>query len=761
MSLETRSGEVFRFGTFEVDVRAGEVHKQGVKIKVQEQPFQVLTLLLQRPGQVISREELRSQIWPADTFVDFDNSLNTSINKLREALGDSADNPRFIETLPRRGYRFIAPVTGVDGKSTAVGAGTITPTRHWKILVLLAAFGAALVAGGLYWRWRQMQRLTAKDTIVLADFTNSTGDPVFDETLKQGLRVQLEQSPFLDILSDERVGEELKLMARQKSEHLTQDVAREVCQREGSKAILVGSISNLGTRYVVGLNALNCNTGDGLASEQVEADSREHVLKALGESTTRLRKKLGESLASVQKYDVPLEEATTTSLEALKAYSLGVKTRYVKGAPSSAPFFRRAVELDPQFATAYGRLAIAYDMAGEVDLKTDNMRKAFGLRGRVSERERLYLETQYYHSLTGELEKAAQAYEMWQQAYPRDPTPPDNLQNVYAYQGKHEEALAEGRETLRLRPYSVASYEDVVSSSLSLNRLDEAQVTLQQADQRKLQSELLLWLRYLFAFLKNDVGERERLVAQGAGQSWPCFEADEGIRQARLGRLREARVLWQRAMRTIQNRGPAEFATFLEDFGGLTEAYFGNQQQARADVAAGQKLTVNRLSEPWAAFALAVAGDVKGAEKLSAELNRRWPLDSVVQRYWLPTIGAAIALDNHNAERAIESLAAMGTYEMSIEGHLEPVYLRGQAFLMQGNGKAAAAEFQKIIDHPGLAGYRPVGALAHLGLARAYTRQGDTTRARAKYQDFLALWKDADPDIPILKEAKAEYAKLK
>jgi DNA-binding winged helix-turn-helix (wHTH) protein/Tfp pilus assembly protein PilF len=732
-----------------VDLCAGELRKQGVRIKLQEQPFHILTVLLHQAGEVVAREDLRAQLWPADTFVDFDNSLNTAINKLREALGDSSESPRFIETLPRRGYRFIAPITSSDQRVAA-------PTRAWKIAFAVVAVA---VGGGLLWRSQQLPQLTEKDTIVIADFTNTTGDPVFDETLKQGLRVQLEQSPFFNILSDERVGEELKLMARQKDEHLTRDLAREVCQREGSKAILVGSISNLGTRYVVGLNAFNCNTGDGLASEQVEADSREHVLKALGESTTRLRKRLGESLASVQKYDVPLEQATTTSIEALKAYSLGVRTKHEKGGPSSIPFFKRAAELDPQFAMAYGRLANAYDMAGEVELKSESIRRAYSLRDKVSERERLYLETQYYHSLTGELEKAEQVYEIWQQVYPRDPSPHDNLQNIYVYQGKHEEALAEGRETLRLRPYSVSSYEDVFQSALCLNRLDEAQATLQQADQRKMQSELLLWLRYLLAFLKNDVGERERLVAQGASKSWPCFEADEGIRQARLGRLGEARTLWQRAMKTIQNHGPAEFATFLEDFAALTEAYFGNPQQARADVAAGQKLTVNRMSEPWAAFALAVAGDVKAAEKLSAELNRRWPQDSLVQRYWLPTIAAALALDKHDAEGAIESLGVMGAYEMSIEGHLDPVYLRGRAYLMQHDGKAAAAEFRKIIDHPGLAGYRPVGALARLGLARSYSLQGDTAKARTAYQDFLTLWKDADPDVPILKEAKAEYAK--
>src|SRR5712691_8309059 len=325
MALEARSSAIRRFGVFEVDVRAGELRKQGVRIKLQEQPFHVLAVLLERPGEVVTREELRNQNWPADTFVDFDNSLNTAINKLREALGDSADNPRFIETLPRRGYRFIAPVTGADGttKGTATGVSAAAPARNRKMVVTVAVVVlAAGIASGLLWRVRQARRLTEKDTIVLADFVNMTGDPVFDDTLKQGLRVQLEQSPFLNVLSDQKVGDVLQMMKLSKDDLLTQDVTREVCRRAGSKAFLIGTISSLGTHYVIGLNALNCQTGDGLASEQVEADSREHVLKALGESATRMRKKLGESLATIQKYDAPIE-VTTGSLEALKAYSLG------------------------------------------------------------------------------------------------------------------------------------------------------------------------------------------------------------------------------------------------------------------------------------------------------------------------------------------------------------------------------------------------------------------------------------------------------
>jgi len=764
MALEAQSCSILHFGVFEVDVRAGEVRKQGIRIKLQEQPFHVLSVLLRRPGEIVTREELRAQLWQSDTFVDFDNGLNTSINKLREALGDSADSPRFIETLPRRGYRFIAPVNGADGPArvATTGVSAAARTSSLKMAVAVLVLGAG-IAGGLLWHSRK-PLLTEKDTIVLGDFANSTGDPVFDDTLKQGLRVQLEQSPFLNILSDEKVGEELQLMGRAKDERLTKDLARDLCQRVGSKAFLAGSISSLGTHYVISLSALNCQNGDGLASEQVEAESREQVLKALDEPSTRMRKKLGESLPSIQKYDAPVEQATTPSLDALKAYTLGLKTWAASGAHKTIPLFQRAVELDPKFAMAYGRLAVAYSAAGDAHLSADNMRKAYELRGRLSERERLYLESHYYHVATGELEKAAQTYELWKQIYPRDRSPYDNLQNVYAYQGRQEEALAEGLEALRLQPNNVTSYEDVVVSYLCVNRPDKAQSALQQAEQRMLQSEALQFLRYQIAFLRNDVGEMEQLVAASASsQRAPFLEGEEGFREAQVGRLRRARPLWLRAVKSAQNHGPAEFATYYEVTAGLIEAYLGNSQQARADVAAGQKLTVNRLSEPLATLALAIANDASGAEKLSADLNKRWPLDSVVQRYWLPTIRAAVALDGQKAEEAIELLRTMGTYDMSVEATLAPVYLRGRAYLVEGNGNAAAAEFQKILDHPGLVGLglKPVGALAHLGLARAYFLQGDKAKSRAAYKDFLELWKDADPDIPIFQQAKAEYAKLK
>ena len=755
MAFETSSRGILRFGTFEVDLRAGELRKQGTRIKLQDQPFQVLAVLLQRPEDVVTREELRSQIWPEDTFVDFDNSLNTAINKLREALGDSADNPRFIETLHRRGYRFLVPVVG-DEQTTKRS----TKARRWKVVIAAAitVLVCGAVAGGFFWH-QGKSRLTEKDTIVLADFTNTTGDPIFDDSLKQGLRVQLEQSPFLNVLSDQQVDEQLKLMARSAGERLTPDLARDLCQRIGSKAVVNGTISNLGTHYVIGLNASNCHTGVGLASEQAEADSREHVLRALGQSVTRMRETLGESLATIQKYDAPIEQATTSSLEALKAYSLGLKARYTEGAPASIPFFQRAVELDPQFAMAYGRLSMGYDMGGKVGLKDETLRKAYDLRNRASERERLYLESHYYHSLTGDLENAAQVYELWQQIYPKDPVPYDNLQNVYAYQGRHEEALVQGLEVLRLRG-DVSSYEDVVLSLLCLNRLEEAHTRLQEAEQRKLQSPLLRWLRYELALFKSDFGEMDRLEGDTNKLGFPWLLNTRSMREAQLGRLNKSIEVANQAVRIAKDGGGVESAALFQSHAALMAAYLGNPQEARSNVALSQKLSANRLGEPFSALALALASDVRGAEQLCADLNRRWPEDSVVQHYWLPTIRAAVAMERRRPEEAIDLLSGMGTYEMSIESKLDPIYLRGRASLMQGNSNAAVTEFTKIVTHPGLAMQSPVVVLSHVGLARAYVLQSDILKARAAYQDFLTLWKDADPDIPILKQAKAEYAKL-
>jgi DNA-binding winged helix-turn-helix (wHTH) protein/Tfp pilus assembly protein PilF len=769
MAPQPGSPAILRFGVFEVELRAGELRKQGVRIKLQEQPFHVLTVLLQRPGEVVTREELRSQNWPADTFVDFDNSLNTAINKLREALGDSADNPRFIETLPRRGYRFIAPVTDLDGttRGTATGVRAATPTRNRKIVVTVAVVMLAVgIAGGLIWRARQTRRLTEKDTIVLADFTNSTGDPVFDDTLKQGLRVQLEQSPFLNILSEQKVSQTLSLMGRSPEQRLTPELARDLCQRVGSKATLTGTISSLGTHYVIGLNAVNCETGDTLASEQVEADSREHVLRSLGESATKMRKKLGESLASIQKYDAPMEW-TTTSLEALKAFSLGVAVWRVKGDRAALPFFQRAVEMDPNFAMAYGRVGTIYNELGESTLSAENTRRAYKLRDKVSARERLYVESHYHYFVTGELEKAAQVYEVWQQTYPRDGTPYSNLAALYAELGKYEKALEEAREELRLFPKVGDSYYNVGSMYLFLGRLDEAEAVFKQAEERKLESEPLLAYHYQLAFLKGDEGEMERMLETAAGKPGEedLLLSEQSDTEAYYGHLAKARGFSRRAVESARHAGAQETAALWQANAALREAEFGNAALARQDSTAALALAPGRGIEALAALALARAGEVARAQKLANKLNKDFPLNTIFQGYWLPAIRAAIELNRKNPTGSIEILQATTSYELGapeplIVGTMYQAYLRGEAYLLAHQGKEAAAEFQKFLDHRGVVLNFPLGALAHLGLARAYVLQGDKAKARAAYQDFLTLWKDADPDIPILKEAKAEYAKL-
>src|SRR5882762_4331923 len=490
MPIETRPPVLLRFGVFEVDLRAGELRKQGKRIKLQEQPFQVLAVLLQRPGEVVTREELRSQNWPADTFVDFDNSLNTAINKLREALGDSADNSRFIETLPRRGYRFIAPVTGVDGSTRGTATGASVPWRpsSRKIVVTAAiAVLAAGIAGGLLWRARQARRLTEKDTIVLGDFANSTGDAVFDGTLREGLSVELEQSPFLSLVSEEGIYQTLRMMERPANKRLTPEITREVCQRTSSAVALEGSIALIGSRYTLILKAVNCAKGELMASTEAQANDKSHVLDALGKAASEMRRKLGESLSTLQKYNTPLEQATTPSLEALQAYTLGGKSGDF---PTAIPFFQRAIQLDPNFAIAYDQLGGAYGSIGERALGVENTRKAFELRGRVSEMERLNIEADYYFGVTGNLMEAQRSYVRGEQIYPREPGFCGGLGVIYMSLGQYESALKEHREVLRLLPHDSVVFRFVAYTYLLLDRVEDAAATTREAREKGLDSAL-------------------------------------------------------------------------------------------------------------------------------------------------------------------------------------------------------------------------------------------------------------------------------
>ncbi|MGB2675540.1 MAG: winged helix-turn-helix domain-containing protein [Candidatus Acidiferrum sp.] len=751
-----------RFGTFEVDLCAGELRKSGLKIKIHGQPIEVLVTLLERPGEVVTREELQQKLWASETVVDFEHGLNKAINKLREALGDDANNPCFIETLPRHGYRFIAPVNPHSQPTIVSVQGFRT---QWAVVAALISLGALATAG--YFYFPRPPKLTDKDTIVLSDFENKTGDAVFDGTLRQGLSVQLEQSPFLSLVSDQRIQQTLALMGKPADAKLTPEISREVCQRTGGKAVIDGSIAQIGAQYSLILKAVNCSTGDSLTSTQAQATDKSYVLDALGKASSEIRKKLGESLSSVEKYATPVEEATTPSLEALKAYSLGRKTWLEKGDTAALPFFKRAVELDPNFAMAYTQLALLYHDLNEVARGTENARRAYELRGKVSEVERFFIESNYYNDVTEELEKGAQTAQLWQQAYPRDATPHLLLGFDSATQGNWEKALEEWRVAVSLDPNNGVTYYLLSLAYMSLNRLDEAEAVFKQAQERKLDNEQVLQSRYWLAFLKGDTPKMAQLVSTSMGKpgAEDLLLAAQADTEGWHGKLKNAHELTARAMDSARHNDAKETAAGYQAEEALREVEAGNREKSRIEAKAALKLAPNRDVQCMVALALARAGGTTGAEKLAAELDKTYPLDTLVQRYWLPTIRAAAALDRKDPNRAIELLKVASTVELSTPtGDLTvfmcPVYLRGEVFLMLHDGKAAAAEFQKFIDHRGVVMNFPWGALARLGLARAHAMQGDTAKAKAAYQEFLTLWKDADPDILILVAAKAEYAKL-
>jgi eukaryotic-like serine/threonine-protein kinase len=643
-------------------------------------------------------------------------------------------------------------------------------SQRWKILVPVAiVVVAAVVAGGLYFRSRHAAPLTEKDTIVLADFTNTTGDPVFDGALRQGLAVQLEQSPFLSLVSERRIQQTLRQMGQSADARLTADVARELCQRTESAAVLEGSIASIGSQYVLGLKAVNCRTGDSLAQEQVQAARKEDVLKALGDASTKLRGKLGESLSTVEKFDTPIEQASTPSLEALKVFSLGWKTLVHGDYAAAVPLFQRAVSLDLKFAMAYALLGACYSNLGETILAAENAKKAYELRERVSEREKLYIESHYYNFVVGDLKKARQTYELWAEAYPRDSVPPTNLGFIYGILGQNDKALAETREGLLRDPGSGLNYANLVSSYLVLNRLEEARATAEEAQAKQLDSSDLRINLYELAFLENDAAGMAEQVAWSAGK--PGVEdvllANEADTAAYSGRVGKARELSRQAVASAKQAEEKETAAGYEADAALREALFGKAVEARQRAAVALGLSNGRDVQYVAALALGFAGDAVRAQTLAEDLAKHFPEDPLVQFNYLPTIHAQLALSRNDSSKAIDALQAASPYELGQAGvggfllALYPVYVRGEAYLAAHQGSEAAAEFQKILDQRGAVFNEPIGALAHLGLARAYTNSGDTAKAKAAYQDFLTLWKDADPDIPILIAAKAEYAKLK
>jgi serine/threonine protein kinase/Flp pilus assembly protein TadD len=639
----------------------------------------------------------------------------------------------------------------------------------WAAVTAVLAL-LAVVVGGLYLRSHlaapvaKSAPLTEKDSVLLADFVNKTDDPVFDDALKQALTIQLSQSPFLNIVSDRKIEETLRLMG-QPAQRITPDLAREICIRTGSKATVLGSISNLGSQYVIGLSAVGCGNGDTLATEQGQAAGKKDVLKTLGRAAKDLRRKLGESLVTVEKFDVPVE-ATTPSLEALQAYSMGGRTRRRKGDAEAIPFFKRAIELDPNFALAYAGLSLAYFNLNQAGLAAENATKAYELRDRVSERERYRISTTYYHAVTGELEKATEVYELWSKSYPRDDTPPLNLGVVYQQLGRYDKAVVKTEEAQRLAP-TTTGYGNLAFEYIALNRLDDADKVLQRAQSKDFEGLDIRANLYLLSFLRGNSKGMEQQLAWAAGR-----QGDEDVMlsgqadtEAYYGRLTRAQDYSRRAAEAAVRADSKETAALWRAAAGLREAEFGNPAAARHSVDAALSLSSGRDIKLLAALSLARAGDTTNAKKLveQLKLEKTASTNTMLKFYWLPTIDAAIEISKNNPSQAILDLEATMPYELGgplMFAYLYPSWIRGQAYLAANNGTAAAVEFKKLIDHPGIALNQPIASLAHLQLGRAHALAGDAAQARAAYQDFFMLWKDADPDIPILTAAKGEYAKL-
>lgn len=791
MLTQERSPTV-RFGPYEADFREGILRKHGLPLKVQGKPLAVLCVLIENAGNIVSREELRRALWPDNTFVDFDKNLSSAVNKLRDALCDSASEAQYIETIPRKGYRFRAAVeTPSDSDAEQVLSPAVSrekTARFQRTFWLKVGFSAAVVAsivviGALYYLNQKRNLLSERDTVVLADFSNSTGDAVFDDTLKTALAISLRQSPFVNAMAESRIADTLKLMERPSSTRLTPELAREVCLRAGGKAYLQEAIGSLGSEYVLQLRAVNCRSGTTFAEEQVTAESKDKVVEALGQAAVKLRSELGESLATVQRFDVPLDQATTSSLEALKAYTLAQKSARENGAAQSLPYAQRAIELDSNFAMAYEAAGVHYFNLAEPARAAEYLSKAFQLKDHTSERERLKITAAYYSSVTGELDKAAQTYQQQIVEYPHDIAAYNNLGIVFAEEGEYEKAVEITRQGIRIEPTQVTLSENLAGYLLALQRFDEAQRIIREQQSQKPDNYIFPAALYAIAFLASDTKAMSDQEKWFAGK--PEYE-NFGLELASdsdafHGQLKAARELTKKAVDSAIRKDRRETGAIWEATAAQREAAFGNAAEARRLAADALKLAPGSLGvEVEAALAFATAGDEFRAKTLAQDLKRGFPLDSQVQSLWLPTINGQLELNHKNpagALKLLEPASAPGefgaiTFAANASGScLYPTYLKGEAYLASGRANAAASEFKKVIDHSGIVWNCWTGALAHLGLARANALQAtssrgadaDASRVRAivAYREFLSLWKDADSNVPIYEQAKTESLSLR
>lgn len=783
-----QSSKTVRFGPYEADFDEGVLRKHGLPLKIQGKPLSVLQVLVEHSGRIVTRDELCRSLWTSDTFVDFDKNLSTAVNKLRDALCDTAGKAQYIETIPRKGYRFrgaleSAPSPEIEAVSPDTKKRPLLSSHARKIILSAAAVLLCLIVIGNTFSTRFRKRsLTQEDGIVIGDFENSTGEAVFDDALKTALTVSLGQSPFLNVLPERQVSSTLKLMARSPVDRLTPDVAREACLRLGGSAYVTGAIGSLGNEYVLELIAADCQNHRVLAREQVTAESRDRVVEELGKAAIGLRNELGESLATVQRFDVPLEQATTSSLEALQAYSLAERTAHQAGAAQSLPYAQRAIELDPNFAMAYEAVGVHYSNLAEPARAGEYLARAYELRDHASERERLKISASYW-SMSGQLEKAADAYQEAIAEYPRDVAGYNNLGIVLAQQGEYERALEITLRGAAIAPSEATLDENLAGYLIALQRYEEARQVIGKWQARKPDNYIFPSDSYGLAFF---AGDRQEMSAQ---EKWfagkPEYE-NLGLELAAdtaafSGRVKSANQLTVRAVESAIRADRKETGAIWQAIDAQREAAYGIEAPARELAARALKLAPESQGvKAEAAIAYALAGDDLRAQALSRDLRTRYPRDTQMQTEWLPDIEGQLELNKHHQELALKQLeiakppAEFGAVTFAPNGAgscLYSAYIRGQAYLAAGQAEPAEAEFTKILSHGGLVWNCWTGALAHLGVARANALQARSSqgadadaarvRALAAYKDFFVFWKDAEPDVPILKEAKAEYARLR
>jgi DNA-binding winged helix-turn-helix (wHTH) protein/tetratricopeptide (TPR) repeat protein len=796
--MSTEPKVLYEFGPFRVDPEKQLLLREDLPVAISPKVFETLLILIRHSREVVCKEDLMKALWP-DAFVEEAN-LSQNIFMLRKALGDTPEDRRYIVTLPGRGYRFAEQVRTVtqDGDDVVIASrsraqmmveqagtasretlsappGSLGRRESWKYVVPIGsvvALAAVLVLGAVFFRSRQRPvELGEKNSVLIADFVNTTGDPVFDGTLRQGLAVQLEQSPALSVLSDDRIEQALRLMGLPADARLTPEIARQICERTASAAVLQGSMANIGSQYVLGLRATRCRTGEVLAEEQTQSAKKEDVLNALSQIAIKFRTQVGESLTTLEKYDTPLAEATTPSLEALKAYSTAWKVNGPKGAEAAVPFFKQAIEIDPKFAMAYASLGLMYGTTGEPALATENIRKAYELRERASDNERFFIAAYYDGRATGNQEKAQKTCEAWAQAYPHNFIPHAMLSGfIYPASGRYQQAAEEAEKAIQLGPDMAIGYLNLGFSYIYRDRPADSEKAIQRASERNVEDPFLSVLRFDVAFLKDDRAEMERQLTLAQGKSGTAdWISDRGaFVLANSGHLREARKMSRQAVDFSVEAGHRERAALFETRAALREAFLGNSAEAKQRAVAALELARNREVQYGTAVALALSGDSTQALILVNDLDRTFPEDTAVRFNYMPTVGALVTLNRGESSRATDLLQTavpneLGQPRSAVNGYfgaLYPIYVRGEAYLAGRQGAEAAMEFQKILDHRGAVIGDLIGTLARLQLGRAYVLSGDKTRAKIAYRDFLTLWKDADPDIPIFRQAKAEYAKL-